>query len=113
MGCDGRQSLLYDTCEPIDGPQWARRAGRRPCRRASWHPLAIARDLPAKLALPRKLQSAAHEGCLDARQVVERRVPKISVDPETLDVFGDGVLATCEPAREVVFVCVARRYMLR
>jgi urease subunit alpha len=36
--------------------------------------------------------------------------PKISVDPETFDVFVDGVLATCEPAREVP---LARRYMLR
>jgi urease subunit alpha len=36
--------------------------------------------------------------------------PKISVDPETFDVFVDGVLATCEPACEVP---LARRYMLR
>jgi len=36
--------------------------------------------------------------------------PKISVDPETFDVFVDGVLATCEPADEVPLAC---RYMLR
>ena len=34
----------------------------------------------------------------------------VTVDPETFDVFVDGVLATCEPAREVP---LARRYMLR
>jgi urease subunit alpha len=36
--------------------------------------------------------------------------PKITVDPETFNVFVDGVLATCEPAQEVP---LARRYMLR
>ena len=30
--------------------------------------------------------------------------------PQTFDVFVDGVLATCEPARELP---LARRYMLR
>jgi urease subunit alpha len=36
--------------------------------------------------------------------------PEIRVDPETFDVFADGVLATCAPARTVP---LARRYMLR
>jgi urease subunit alpha len=36
--------------------------------------------------------------------------PRITVDPETFDVFVDGALATCEPARELP---LARRYMLR
>ena len=37
-------------------------------------------------------------------------LPEIRVDPETFDVFADGVLATCAPARTVP---LARRYMLR
>ena len=36
--------------------------------------------------------------------------PTIRVDPETFDVFVNGELATCEPARELP---LARRYMLR
>lgn len=36
--------------------------------------------------------------------------PEIRVDPETFEVFVDGVLATCEPARELP---LAQRSMLR
>jgi urease subunit alpha len=36
--------------------------------------------------------------------------PRITVDPETFDVFVDGTIATCESARELP---LARRYMLR
>jgi urease subunit alpha len=36
--------------------------------------------------------------------------PDIRVDPQTFDVFADGVLATCEPAKTLP---LARRYVLR
>ena len=36
--------------------------------------------------------------------------PNIRVDPQTFDVYVDGELATCEPARELP---LAQRYMLR
>ena len=36
--------------------------------------------------------------------------PDIRVDPQTFDVFADGVLATCEPAKTRA---ARRRYMLR
>ena len=36
--------------------------------------------------------------------------PNIRVDPQTFDVFVDGEIATCEPARELP---LAQRYMLR
>jgi urease subunit alpha len=37
-------------------------------------------------------------------------LPHIRVDPQTFDVFVDGVLATCEPASVLP---LAQRYMLR
>jgi urease subunit alpha len=36
--------------------------------------------------------------------------PDMRVDPQTFDVYVDGAIATCEPARELP---LAQRYMLR
>jgi urease subunit alpha len=75
------------------------------------HPLAIARDLPGQLGLSKQMLPVGGTRRLSKRDMLwNDACPNISVDPETFDVFVDGVLATCEPAREVP---LARRYMLR
>src|SRR6266700_511412 len=109
--CDSAASLM--TCEPIlMRPQWGA-FGRAPAALSACvvHPLAIARDLPGELGLSKKMLPVGATRGLSKRDMLWNDVcPKISVDPETFDVFVDGVLATCEPARKVP---LARRYMLR
>jgi urease subunit alpha len=75
------------------------------------HPLAIARNLAGTLGLSKTLLPVGGTRGLSKRDMLwNNACPKVTVDPETFDVFVDGVLATCEPAREVP---LARRYMLR
>jgi len=108
---DSAASLM--TCEPIlMRPQWGA-FGRAPAALSACfvHPLAIARDLPGELGLSKKMLPVGGTRRLSKRDMLwNDACPKISVDPETFDVFVDGVLATCEPACEVP---LARRYMLR
>jgi urease subunit alpha len=108
---DSAASLM--TCEPIlMRPQWGA-FGRAPAALSVCfvHPLAVARDLSGTLGLSKKMLPVVGTRGLTKRDMLwNDACPRISVDPETFDVFVDGVLATCEPAREVP---LARRYMLR
>jgi urease subunit alpha len=73
--------------------------------------LAIARGLPQSLGLTKNMLPVGGTRGLSKRDMLwNDACPNIKVDPETFDVFVDGVLATCEPARELP---LARRYMLR
>jgi urease subunit alpha len=112
-GAMGDSAASLMTCEPIlMRPQWGA-FGRAPAALSACfvHPLAIARDLPGALGLSKKVLPVGGTRGLSKRDMLwNDACPKISVDPETFDVFVDGVLATCEPAREVP---LARRYMLR
>ena len=93
-------------------PQWGA-FGRAPAALSACfvHPLAIERDLSAALGLAKALLPVHGTRSLAKRDMLwNDACPKVTVDPETFDVFVDGVLATCEPAREVP---LARRYMLR
>src|SRR6266576_891547 len=112
-GAMGDSAASLMTCEPIlMRPQWGA-FGRAPAALSACfvHPLAIARDLPGELGLSKKMLPVGGTRGLSKRDMLwNDACPKISVDPETFDVFVDGVLATCEPAREVP---LARRYMLR
>ena len=101
------------TCEPIlMRPQWGS-FGRAPAKLSACfvHPLAIEQDLSGTLGLTKTLLPVRGTRKLTKRDMLwNDACPKVTVDPETFDVFVDGVLATCEPAREVP---LARRYMLR
>src|SRR5713226_3019089 len=112
-GAMGDSAASLMTCEPIlMRPQWGA-FGRAPAALSACfvHPLAIARDLSGELGLSKKMLPVVGTRGLTKRDMLwNDACPKISVDPETFDVFVDGVLATCEPAREVP---LARRYMLR
>jgi urease subunit alpha len=75
------------------------------------HPLALGKDIAGALGLSKTLLPVRGTRKLSKRDMLwNDACPKITVDPETFDVFVDGVLATCEPARELP---LARRYMLR
>jgi urease subunit alpha len=112
-GAMGDSAASLMTCEPIlMRPQWGA-FGRAPAALSACfvHPLAIARDLSGTLGLSKKMLPVGGTRGLTKRDMLwNDACPKISVDPETFDVFVDGVLATCEPAHEVP---LARRYMLR
>ena len=74
---------------------------------------AVVEEMQRQVARSDTHQYPSNRGRAVFRQAVasfyERRFG-VTVDPETFPVFVDGVLATCEPAREVP---LARRYMLR
>jgi urease subunit alpha len=93
-------------------PQWGA-FGRAPAALSACfvHPLAIERDLAGTLGLSKTLLPVRGTRKLSKRDMLwNDACPSIRVDPETFDVFVDGVLATCEPARVLP---LARRYMLR
>jgi urease subunit alpha len=108
---DSAASLM--TCEPIlMRPQWGA-FGRAPSALSACfvHPLALARNLASELGLSKKLLPVQGTRKLSKRDMLwNDACPGIKVDPDTFDVFVDGALATCEPARELP---LARRYMLR
>jgi urease subunit alpha len=112
-GAMGDSAASLMTCEPIlMRPQWGA-FGKAPAALSACfvHPLAIARDLAGTLGLSKTLLPVRGTRGLSKRDMLwNDACPKVTVDPETFDVFVDGVLATCEPAREVP---LARRYMLR
>ena len=71
---------------------------------------AIDADISAHLQLQRKL--SAVKGCRavkKASMIHNDYQPNISVDPQTYEVRADGVLLTCEPAKELP---LAQRYFL-
>ena len=113
-GAMGDSAASLMTCEPILlRPQWGAFGRAAPALSACFvHPLAIARGLKAELGLSKSLLPARGTRKLGkVGHAMERSpVPTISVDPQTFDVFVDGELATCEPARELP---LAQRYMLR
>jgi urease subunit alpha len=112
-GAMGDSAASLMTCEPIlMRPQWGA-FGRAPAALSSCfvHPLALEHDLAGKLDLSKNLLPVRHTRKLSKRDMLWNDFcPRITVDPETFDVFVDGALATCEPARELP---LARRYMLR
>jgi urease subunit alpha len=71
---------------------------------------ALEDDVPGRLRLLK--DTLAVEGCrgiAKADMIHNHATPTIEVDPETYEVRADGVLLTCEPARELP---LAQRYFL-
>ena len=75
------------------------------------HPLAIDNDLAGRydIALP-LMALGGTRGLTKADMLHNDAVPEIRVDPQTFEVFADGVLATSRPAESVA---LNRTYMLR
>ena len=112
-GAMGDCAASLMTCEPIlMRPQWGAFGGRP---RSFGVLRASAGDRARSRRLAGPVQEAAarrgHPRAVEARHACGTTAcPNIRVDPETFDVFVDGVLATCEPAERVP---LAQRYMLR
>ncbi len=108
---DSAASLM--TCEPLLlRPQWGAFGLAKQALSACFvHPYAIEAELGRELGL-RKMQLPAKftRNLKKSDMLHNTALPDITVDAETFEVFVDGVLATCEPMREVP---LARRYMLR
>jgi urease subunit alpha len=112
-GAMGDSAASLMTCEPIlMRPQWGS-YGRAPSALSACfvHPLAIEARLGDTLGLSKSLLPVRGTRKLSKRDMLwNDNCPRISVDPETFEVFVNEVLATCEPARELP---LAQRYMLR
>ena len=71
---------------------------------------AIANDLPSKLGLQKQIAPVTNIRELSKSDLkLNHATPTITVDPQTYEVFVDGELATCEPAKTLP---MAQRYFL-
>jgi urease subunit alpha len=112
-GAMGDSAASLMTCEPILlRPQWGAFGRAAPALSACFvHPLAIERGIAGSLGLAKQLLPVSGTRALGKADMLHNDAcPEIRVNPQTFDVFVDGELATCEPARELP---LARRYMLR
>ena len=112
-GAMGDSAASLMTCEPtLMRPQWGAYGSAKEHLSACFvHPLAVDADLGGALGLRKALLPARGTRTLaKADMLWNDSCPDIRVDPQTFDVFVDGVLATCEPARVLP---LAQRYMLR
>jgi urease subunit alpha len=112
-GAMGDSAASLMTCEPLMlRPQWGAFGRAKQALSACFvHPSAIDAGLGAELGLRKALLPASGtRGLRKADMLRNDACPDMRVDPQTFDVYVDGVLATCEPASELP---LARRYMLR
>ncbi len=112
-GAMGDSAASLMTCEPmLLRPQWgAFGLAKQGLSACFVHPLAIEADLGAALGMRKALLPARGTRTLSKADMLwNDACPHIRVDPQTFDVFVDGALATCEPARVLP---LAQRYLLR
>ena len=112
-GAMGDSAASLMTCEPmIMRPQWGAFGLAKQALSACFvHPLAIEADLGAQLGMRKALLPAHGTRSLSKRDMLwNDACPTIDVDPQTFDVFVDGTLATCDPAKTLP---LTQRYMLR
>ena len=108
---DSAASLM--TCEPVQmRPQWGAFGEAKKSLSACFvNPAAIDDGLAGKLGLTKELLPTGGTRKLNKQHMMHNSAcPKITVDPQTFDVFVDGELATCEPAE---MLPLTQRYMLR
>jgi len=102
-----------DGCEPLMlRPLWGA-YGRAPQRLSAnfVHPLALEQDLAGKLGLTKAMLPIRGTRKLRKSDMLHNDAcPGITVNPQTFDVFVDGRLATCEPARTLA---LGQKYYLR
>ena len=71
---------------------------------------SIDQDIPKKLGLQKKCIAVEDTRNIDKSHLkLNSKLPNISVDPQSYEVFSDGELLTCEPLDEVP---MAQRYFL-
>ncbi|HTO81759.1 MAG TPA: urease subunit alpha [Methylomirabilota bacterium] len=108
---DGAAAL--GNCEPVmQRRQWGA-YGRGPQRLSAnfVHPLALEQDVAGKLGLAKAMLPIKGTRKLRKSDMLRNDAcPAITVNPQTFDVFVDGRLATCEPARTLA---LGQKYYLR
>ena len=71
---------------------------------------AIELDIPSKLSLQKKCLAVENTRLINKLDLkLNSKLPNISVDPQTYEVFADEVLLSCEPLEEVP---MAQKYFL-
>ena len=71
---------------------------------------SIEQNIPNKLGLQKKCIAVENTRNIDKSHLkLNSKLPNISVDPQTYEVYSDGELLTCEPLDEVP---MAQRYFL-
>ena len=71
---------------------------------------SIDQNIPKKLGLQKKCIAVENTRNINKSDLqLNSKLPNISVDPQTYEVFSDGELLTCEPLEEVP---MAQRYFL-
>jgi urease subunit alpha len=93
-------------------PQWGA-FGRAPQRLSATfvHPLALEQDLAGRLGLAKPLLPMSGTRRLGKKDMLHNDAcPRITVNAQTFEVFVDGELASCAPAREVA---LGQKYLMR
>jgi urease subunit alpha len=112
-GAMGDSAASLMTCEPlVMRPQWGAFGRAKQSLSACFvNPLALEKGVGARLELRKMLLPTRGTRKLNKSHMLHNDAcPKMRVDPNTFDVFVDGKLATCEPAK---ILPLAQRYMLR
>jgi urease subunit alpha len=112
-GAMGDSAASLMTCEPIMmRPQWGAFGRAKESLSACFmHPLAIDKNIARKLDLKKTLLPTGTTRKLSKQDMLHNSAcPNIRVDPQTFDVFVDGKLATCEPAKTLP---LTQRYILK
>jgi urease subunit alpha len=109
----GDGAACLGNCEPIVmRPSWGA-VGRAPAPLSACfvHPLAIDKDVAGRLRLEKQLLPIKGTRKLTKADMLHNAAcPKITVNPQTFDVFVDGMLATCEPVAKLP---LGQKYFMR
>ncbi|MDH3689641.1 MAG: urease subunit alpha [Gammaproteobacteria bacterium] len=108
---DSAASLM--TCEPLlMRPQWGAFGRAKQALSMSFvNQAALDRDIAGKLDLAKQVVTTQGTRQLNKGHMLHNSTcPKVTVNPQTFQVFVNGELATCEPAKELP---LTQRYMLR
>ena len=109
----GDGAACLSSCEPIvHRPQWGAFGSAAAAIGANFvHPLALEAKVAERLGLAKPLLALSGTRSLGKSDMLHNDAcPDIRVDPQTFDVFVDGVLAACEPAEKLY---LTRKYLLR
>lgn len=112
-GAMGDSAASLMTCEPVlMRPQWGAFGEAKKMLSVNFvNQLAVSSDIQGRLGISKACLAARGTRKLNKLDMLHNSaLPQIRVNPQTFEVFVDGKLATCEPARELP---LSQRYMLR
>lgn len=112
-GAMGDSAASLMTCEPIMmRPQWGAFGRAKEALSINFvSGAAVEKNIGEKLGTNKRLYAIHNTRTLTKKNMLHNNAcPEIKVNPETFEVFADGELATCEPARTLP---LTQRYMLR